>query len=121
MLTAAAIAARFPGEPRRRQLAGEFDYRPPGGESLMDVAARLSALLAEVGDRYAGRRVLVVAHDAVVLMLRHLLDGLSAADLADVVRDGPVANASVTRWARTGERLALVEYNAVSHLDRAPT
>jgi broad specificity phosphatase PhoE len=121
MLTRAAIAARFPDEPARRREHGEFHYRPPGGESLVDVADRLSGVLADLDRRPPGARVLLVAHDAVVLMLRHLIEGLSLDHLDEVARAGPVANASLTRWVGTGGGLALAEYNAVSHLGPAPS
>lgn len=110
LLTSAAIAARFPEQAARRRAEGELRYRPPGGESLMDVAARLRTLLPDLDRWFPGRRVLLVAHDAVVLMLRHLIDGLSGPDLLAV---GPIANGSVTRWRRDGGRLVLAEFNRV--------
>lgn len=116
LLTGAAIAARYPAEAARRAAVGEFHWRPPGGESLLDVAARLRTLLDEVRREHAGARVLLVAHDSVVLMLRHLVDGLSLPDLESVVRVGMVANASVTRWTGDTGRLVLAEYNSVTHL-----
>ncbi|MEU7990088.1 histidine phosphatase family protein [Streptosporangium canum] len=116
LLTAAAIEARFPHETQRRRSAGEFHYKPPGGESFGDVAARLGMLLEELHQRYLGRRVLLVAHDAVVLMLRRLIEGLSWQELGDVVQAGPVANASVTRWRQTEGRLQLIDYNRTDHL-----
>ncbi|MFI6761203.1 histidine phosphatase family protein [Micromonospora sp. NPDC050417] len=116
LLTRAAIAARFPGEVARRSATDEFHYRPRGGESLLDVAARLGALLDDVRRDHAGARVLLVAHDSVVLMLRQLVEGLSLAELETVVRAGPVANASVTRWTGETGRLVLAKYNRVVHL-----
>jgi 2,3-bisphosphoglycerate-dependent phosphoglycerate mutase len=113
LLTSAAIRRRFPAEAARRAATGEFDYRPPGGESMMDVAARLRELYGDVAAEFAGRRVFAVAHDAVVLMLRHVVEGLSPQDLDRVVAAGPVRNASVTRWVRDGDRLRLREYNMV--------
>ena len=38
------------------------DVAPPGGESLHQVSARVGAALQGVLDRYAGRRILIVAH-----------------------------------------------------------
>lgn len=113
LLTRAAIDTRFPAEAARRATAGEFAYRPPGGESMMDVADRLRAFLADASTRFADRRVLVVAHDAVALMLRHVVEGLSIADLQRLVAAGPIRNGSVTRWARAAGTLRLVEYNVV--------
>lgn len=99
LLTARAVRERHPREQARRERVGELYYRPPGGESLADVALRVRSLLAEP---LAGS-VLVVAHDAVVQMLRFVLDG-------ELVTE-PVANVSVTRWRRRRGRLRLVEWD----------
>jgi probable phosphoglycerate mutase len=115
LMTAAMIAERFPAETTQRARAGEFRYRPPGGESFMDIAARLRTLLHDLDTGRAGERVLLVAHDAVVLMLRQLIEDLSLDELA-VIAGEPVANASVTRFdGRTG-RLRLAGYNVTAHL-----
>jgi len=116
MLTIAAARAGFPAEEERRRLAGEFGYRPPGGESFGDVARRLTAFLDDLAAEHDGRRVLVVAHDSVVLMLRCVIDGLTFDDLEEIVAAGPVRNASITRFEGADGRLRLVEYNAVGHL-----
>jgi broad specificity phosphatase PhoE len=51
---------------------GRFDplYRPPNGESFEDIAVRLRSFLDDLHRDHAGERVVVVAHDAVVLMMR---------------------------------------------------
>ncbi|WP_424537052.1 histidine phosphatase family protein [Sphaerisporangium viridialbum] len=116
LLTTAAIEARFPAEALRRRRAGEYQYRPPGGESFADIATRLGTLLQELHERHRGRRVLIVAHDAVVLMLRRVIEGLSWQEVAGIVRSGPVANASVTSWRQVDGRLRLAGYNQTEHL-----
>ncbi|UBU10605.1 histidine phosphatase family protein [Nonomuraea gerenzanensis] len=108
----AAIRERHPEELKRRESLGAYAYRPPGGESLADVVVRLRAFLRDLDGRAAGRRVLIVAHDSVVLALRHVLDGRPDAELAAVLECTPVLNASVSVW-RTGE---LVAFNDVAHL-----
>ncbi len=113
-LTSAAVRARFPDEARRRAHLGELYYRPPGGESLTDVALRLRSFLGDVRREHAGRRVLVAAHDAVVIMFRFVLDNLTEAELARL--HGSVANAAVTRWVADAGRLRLTEYNQTGHL-----
>ncbi|WP_163512877.1 histidine phosphatase family protein [Fodinicola acaciae] len=112
LLTAGAIRRRFPQESARRDRVGDLFYRPPGGESLADVGIRVRGVLAELDDH----RTLIVAHDAVVLMLRYVLEGLSEDDLRSVVRDDPVRNSSVTRWRRRGDRWELLDYNRLDHL-----
>jgi broad specificity phosphatase PhoE len=121
MLTWAAIRQRFPREHARRELLGDYAYRPPGGECFADVAARLSSFLGDLNAEHPGERVTVVAHDAVVLMLRYVIEGLDWAALdAVVAQAGPVRNASITRFDGAGGTLVLDRYNAVEHLPPSP-
>ncbi|MEU7902532.1 histidine phosphatase family protein [Actinoplanes sp. NPDC049118] len=118
MLTRAAILARFPDEPARwREQANEYTYRPPGGEDFADIAARLTLFLEDVNARHAGARVVVVAHDSVVLMMRCVIERLDWAALDAVVAEaGRVLNASITRFDGSSGRLVLDRYNSVEHL-----
>ncbi|MFF0860669.1 histidine phosphatase family protein [Nonomuraea sp. NPDC003560] len=115
----AAIGERFPGEVRRMRAEGPYAYRPPGGESLADVVARLKDFLHGLRAAADGRRVLIVAHDSVVLGLRHVMAGRDDADLADVLRFAPVPNASVSVWRAAGGGFEVVAFNDVTHLDPA--
>lgn len=108
-----AIRRRSPAEAARRERVGNWVYRPPGGESLADVALRVRSFLDELDTVAAGEQVLVVAHDAVVLALRYILDGLGA-PVPDSLE--PVPNASVSQWRRDGDRLALRVWGSVDHL-----
>jgi broad specificity phosphatase PhoE len=47
LLTSAGVAARYPDENDRRHWLGKFYYRPPGGESWVDVALRLRSFLRD--------------------------------------------------------------------------
>ncbi|GAA5192904.1 histidine phosphatase family protein [Rugosimonospora acidiphila] len=120
LMTKQQIAERYPEEAARRSADGEFVYRPPGGESFGDIADRLADLLDEVRGAHGGRRAMVVAHDAVVLMLRRIVEGLSWNEIEDIARDGLAANASVTRWVNVDGRLVLAEYNSTAHLRDLP-
>jgi 2,3-bisphosphoglycerate-dependent phosphoglycerate mutase len=115
MLTRAAIAQRFPAEAGRLD-AGDPDYRPPGGESFADVRARVGAFLDDLNRQHAGRRVIVVAHDAVVLMLRAAAEGLSWDEVKTAAVHGGIRNASVTRFDGSSGRLVLQSWNTVDHL-----
>ncbi len=117
LLTAAAVTARFPAEAARRAADGEFAYRPPGGESFHDIAARVGAALAELERAHAGRRLWLIAHDAVVLVLRYLLEGLTVEEVAAVMAAGPVLNASITRFGAERGTLRMTGYNSIDHLD----
>jgi broad specificity phosphatase PhoE len=119
MLTRAAIADRYPDEPERWKAAGEYHYRPPGGESFGDIAERLASFLADLNRDHAGERVVVVAHDAVVLMMRYVIEGLTWDEIAAVAATGHVRNASITRFDGSSGRLVLESYNTVEHLPPA--
>lgn len=120
MLTSAAIELYHPAEAERRRRMGELRWRPPGGESALDVAERVRSALRELFEAEPDRRVLVVAHDNVVLMLRHLLEGLTEDDLAGLLRGGSVGNTHVTTWTRPvtapAAPLALTLWNTAPHL-----
>jgi 2,3-bisphosphoglycerate-dependent phosphoglycerate mutase len=113
LLTGAGIEADFPEQARFRALLGKFYHRPPGGESWCDVILRLRSLLDTVRLDYAGHRVLVVAHQVVVLCLRYLLDGLDEAAILAIDREGDVVNCGITEYApgSSGE-FRLLRYNA---------
>jgi probable phosphoglycerate mutase len=121
--TKAGILAHFPQEARRRADLGKFYYRPPGGESWCDVALRLRSVLHELQLSYAGERVLVVAHQVVVLCFRYLLEGLDEQRLLELDRTGDVANCAITSFqqptASRRARLELVAYDFVAPLEEA--
>ena len=108
-LTGLGVRARFPEEARRRRTLGKFYYRPPGGESWCDVALRVRSLLASLREEHAGERVLVVSHQAVIMNFRLVLEGLDEATLLGLDATEPLANCSVTSYARgeAGLRLQL--------------
>jgi broad specificity phosphatase PhoE len=113
MLTRAAIDEEHPAEAARRRRMGELYYRPPGGESWLDVALRVRSVLRDLCEEEAGRPVLVVAHDCTVLMLRHILDRLDEAQLMALE---PVGNCSTSLWRAGGGRLLPDGWNATDHL-----
>jgi probable phosphoglycerate mutase len=120
LLTRAAVAARFPGEAARRAAAGEFEYVPPGGESFADIAVRLKSFLDDLRADHPGERVIVVAHDAVVLMMRAVVEQLSWEEVIAVEREsGNVRNASITRFDGSSGVLTLDRYNVIDHLPPA--
>jgi broad specificity phosphatase PhoE len=114
-LTARGIEKRFPEEMEHRRLLGKFYYRPPGGESWADVVLRLRSVLSDIERDHPGGRVLVVAHDALVVLTRYIVEELSEHEVLEIERT-LVENASITQWARDGDRLRLVGFNATDHL-----
>jgi probable phosphoglycerate mutase len=118
LLTARGVLSRLPDEARRRERLGKFYYRPPGGESWADVLLRLRAVLREIREDHPGGRVLLVAHEATVLLVRYLVEGLSEAQLMEIAHRTAVANCSLSSWRRTGVLLEPELFNAVEHLER---
>lgn len=119
LLTARGVLARLPDEARRRERLGKFYYRPPGGESWADVLLRLRSLLRDLRDDHPGGRVLLVGHEAVVLLVRYLAEMQTEAELMAVARATSVANCSLSTWRRTGDTLKPELFNFVDHLHRA--
>jgi broad specificity phosphatase PhoE len=117
MQTTAKLRRDYPQEMARRDHVGPFYFRPPCGENFPDVALRVRSLLHDALPAAEGRRLLIVAHDAVVLMLRLILDGLDEQSLIRVVdAGGVVGNCTVTRWIAEGSALRLADYNNADHL-----
>jgi probable phosphoglycerate mutase len=116
MLTRAAISARYPDEEGRWKSGGTYAYRPPGGESFGDIAERLTAFVADLNRQHAGKRAVVVAHDAVVLMMRSVIEGLDWDKVGEVEKAGRVLNASITRFDGSSGRLVLAGWNSIGHL-----
>jgi broad specificity phosphatase PhoE len=96
-LTHQGVLARFPEEAARQERDGKFYYRPPGGESWTDVALRLRVLLADLDRDHAGERVLVFAHDVIIVLVRYILENLNEADILEIEKI-PIANCSVSWW-----------------------
>jgi broad specificity phosphatase PhoE len=116
-MTGAGIREQYPDEAGRRDLLGKFYYRPPGGESWADVALRIRSLLATEALRHDGERLLVVAHQAVIMVFRYVLEELTEQELLAVDKEEQVANASVTRYETGADgELELVAFNVVEHL-----
>jgi broad specificity phosphatase PhoE len=123
LLTTRGVAARYPIEAQRRAWLGKFYHRPPGGESWADVALRVRSFLRDLDllpGLPDGARVIIVCHDALVLLFRYVCQQLSERELLEIGATDPVRNVSITQFARTDDgRWELVRYNDVSHLEEA--
>jgi broad specificity phosphatase PhoE len=97
LLTHEGVKARYPEEFLRRQRLGKFYHRPPGGESWVDVALRLRSLRDSIGREHGGRRVLLVTHEVVIVLMRYLLEDLDEAQ-ALALGGGRIANCSLTSY-----------------------
>lgn len=116
-LTRLGVHRRHPEEAERRRRLGKYYHRPPGGESWADVSLRLRSFLRDATAVPADTG-LVVAHDAVIMLLMSLLLRMSERDLLDFAAEHTVLNASVTRLDRDGDGWRLVAFSDVAHLQR---
>jgi probable phosphoglycerate mutase len=118
MMTRAAIARDHPDEARFHG-AVDYRWRPPNGESFGDIRVRLRGFLDDINAEHAGRRVVVTAHDAVVLMMRAVVEDLDWDAIDRVSAGNTVRNASITVFDGRSGRLVLDRYNTVDHLAEA--
>jgi broad specificity phosphatase PhoE len=117
LLTARGVQERHPEEAARRRHLGKFYHRPPGGESWADVALRLRSFLDDALARPADT-ALLVAHDAVVMLVLYVLLRLDEAELLEFAAGNTVRNASVTELVRDGSAWRLQTFSSVEHLAR---
>jgi len=119
LLTKRGVETRFPAEAERRRWLGKFYYRPPGGESWVDLVLRIRGFLADLERGPARGRQLIVSHDAVILLFRYVCEQLDEESVFEIARSGSVTNASVSRLVRIdgepGWRTAV--YNDHAHLE----
>jgi probable phosphoglycerate mutase len=118
-LTWRGIEQLFPKEADHRARLGKFYYRPPAGESWCDVILRLRSALDTISLHYGGKRVLVIAHQVVVLCFRYIIENLDEQAILAIDAQGQVANCSVTEYCLQAEqdstgKLLLQKYNFVA-------
>lgn len=113
-MTEAEAKAAFPWLEEYWQTFGGFFSRPPGGESLADVASRVDTFLTMLSRDHAGQRVLLVIHGGTIRCLRFLLERWPYEKVSQLLREDPPKNCGVTtyRSGPSGE-LELEEYNRV--------
>lgn len=115
LLTWRGVRQRYPEEAARRARLGKYYHRPPGGESWADVMLRLRSFAHDEFGPAEGT-ALLVAHDAVVMLLIGMLLPLPESELMEFAADHTVLNASVTRLDFTEGRWRLTSFSDVEHL-----
>jgi broad specificity phosphatase PhoE len=117
-LTSHGVRTRFPMEADRRRWLGKFYYRAPGGESWADMALRLRSVLADLDRDEDGQRVLVVTHDAVVMLLRYICEELDEQSLLELAVSATIVNTGLTRLVRVHgqRRWQVADFNRHDHL-----
>ena len=119
-LTYSGVATLFPDQAAAHARLGKFYHRPPGGESWADVTLRLRSLVASLGIAHRDRRVVIVAHQVVVLCLRYIVEAMDEADILGIDAAAPVANGSVTEYAFADGVPRLIRYNDIHPVAAAP-
>lgn len=117
LLTRRGVERMHPEEAARRARLGKYYHRPPGGESWVDVRLRLRSFLSDALPTGEGG-ALIVAHDAIVLLILSVLLDMDERDLMDFATGNTVLNASVTHLARTEAGWELRSFSDVTHLQR---
>jgi broad specificity phosphatase PhoE len=94
---------------------GGFMARPPGGESLADVASRVHTFLDTLYRDRAGQKIMVVTHGGTIRCFRYLLERWDYQQAQSWPPGQHPANCGVTvyRPDPDGDRLHLDEYNSV--------
>jgi len=116
-LTRTGIEARHPDQAAARTFLGKMYHRPPGGESWVDVAARVRSFHRDLRLDQPGGHVIVVAHQAVILLYRYVLESLTEAEILAIDAQADIANTAVTTYTGDGtEDLTLAVYNGQDHL-----
>lgn len=110
-LTWVELQAAYPADTEawRKRLP---DFAPPGGESLLQLQARVVATVNELAARHPGEQVLMVAHGGVLDMLYRLATRL---DL-QAPRSWELTNTAVNRLLWSPEGLSLVGWADTAHL-----
>ncbi|MBV8757057.1 MAG: histidine phosphatase family protein [Deltaproteobacteria bacterium] len=121
-LTRAGVLARFPREAELRARLGKFYYRPPGGESWCDVLFRVRAVLDHLRIVRPDERILLVAHQVVVMCARVAIEHLDEQQILAIDRSADIVNCGITSYvANARGDLELTAYNIAAPLEDAAT
>ena len=99
-------------ETYRRIEARDPDLDLQGGESLMQVRARIEAALAGLVQRYRGQRVVVVSHGGVLDAIYRLVTGKPVSE----PRDFPIHNACICQLRWQAGRWEILQWADIAHL-----
>lgn len=91
------------------------DFAPPGGESLLQLQARVLAAVGALAQRHPGEQVLMVAHGGVLDILYRAATRLEL----QAPRSWTMTNTAVNRLLWTPQGLSLVGWADTGHLQDA--
>lgn len=93
------------------------EWQPPeGGESLLELRARVTRTLQELAERHPGEQIVVVAHGGVLDALYRVATGQEV----NSPRTWELPNGAINRLLWTHQGFTLVGWSDTSHLDDAP-
>lgn len=114
--TYAAIEEQWPEESRLWRIR-DPDFAPEGGESPLQVMARVGRTVQDIAERHMGQQIALVAHGGVLDMLYRLATQQSVS----APRTWELGNTAINRLLWTPEALTLVGWADTRHLDDAAT
>jgi broad specificity phosphatase PhoE len=118
-LTSTGIRAEYASEAERRTRLGKFYYKPPSGESWCDVTLRVRSLLADLREGYAGKRVWLFTHQAVIMSFRYVLEDLTEQELLEIDRTTDLPNCSITSYRSSEDGVDLVKFADTTAVEEA--
>ena len=92
---------------------------PPGGESWADVALRVRGVLTDLANTERHDRVLVAAHDVVIMLFTYVAEGLDEETVLERARTDGLKNAAICRLDRDEDSptgWVVSDYNIDTHL-----
>ncbi len=97
-MTKAEVDCHFPWMQEYHRRVGKFFYRPPGGQSIAELAdGRVHSMIGTAIRDRPGEVVWFVCHGHVARALRFNLERITIADTDAMVRE-PIPNVAVTRY-----------------------
>jgi broad specificity phosphatase PhoE len=121
-MTTAEAERAFPWLQAYWNTYGSVFGRPPGGESLADVAKRAYLFLGMLFRERAGQRVLVVTHGGTLWMFRMLLERWTWQEAEERMQTGTVPQCSATSYTYDprARRLVLQDTTKVYYPSAGP-
>jgi 2,3-bisphosphoglycerate-dependent phosphoglycerate mutase len=110
--THAAINAQWPHAAHLWRTR-DPDFAPEGGESPVQVMARVARAVNTIAARHMGQQIVLVAHGGVMDMLYRL----ATRQPVDAARTWELGNAAINRLLWTPDALTLVGWSDTRHLD----
>lgn len=110
--TYAQIAIDWPEEFQRWH-ARDPHFIPRGGESLLQVHARVSHAVHQLASQHQGEQIVLVAHGGVMDVLYRMATN----QVINAPRNWQLGNAAINRLLWTPQALTLVDWSDTRHLD----